>query len=100
MIEVCVRSDGVGINGHAGFAAAGKDIVCAGVTALVQTLLLSLESLTDDKVQYDISPGKADIYYRDLSKSGKLLMDSFFIGIQEISSEFPQYVQITGPERR
>lgn len=82
------------MDGHANYAEAGKDIVCAGVTALVQGLIRSTESLTSDKIEYEISPGRADIHYRDLSEAGKLLIDSFFIGVCAIADEFPDHVRI------
>lgn len=94
MIAVCVRKDGIEVCGHANYAEAGKDIVCAGVTALTQTLIRSLEDLTRDGIKYEISPGRADIHYGNLSEEGKLLVDSFFIGICMIADEFPDCVRI------
>lgn len=94
MIEVSVRKDGIEVSGHAGYAENGKDIVCAGVTALIQTLVKSVDDLTEDKIEYEISPGRADIYYGDPSEEGKLLVDSFFIGVCSIADEFPEYVRI------
>lgn len=94
MIAVSVRKDGITVSGHARYAEAGKDIVCAGVTALVQGLISSIESLTRDQIQYDITPGRADISYGNLSEAGKLLVDSFFIGVCQIADEFPDYVRI------
>lgn len=96
MIAVNVRLDGITIEGHAGYAEIGKDIVCAGVTALTENLVKSIESLTSDKIQYDISPGKADIHYRNLSEAGKLLVDSFFLGICLIADDFPEYIKFHG----
>lgn len=94
MIAVSVRKGRITVSGHAGFAETGKDIVCAGVTALIQTLIKSASDLTEDKIEYEISPGRADIYYGDLSEAGKLLVDSFFIGICLIADEFPDHVRI------
>ena len=94
MIAVSVRKDKIQISGHANYAEEGKDIVCAGVTALTQTLVKSIEDLTDDKIEYDISPGRADIKYRNLSEKAKTLVDSFFIGICMIADEFPDNVRI------
>lgn len=94
MIAVSVRKDGIEIRGHAGYAEAGKDIVCAGVTTLTQTLIRSMEDLTRDVIEYEVSSGSADIHYRNLSEEGKLLVDSFFIGICQIADEFPDYVRI------
>lgn len=94
MIAVSVRKDEIQISGHANYTEAGKDIVCAGATTLVQTLIRSIEDLTEDKIEYDISPGRVDIKYRNLSEKAKTLIDSFFIGICMIADEFPDYIQI------
>lgn len=94
MIEVRIRPERIKISGHAGYAEPGKDIVCAGVTALTQTLIQSIENLTDDKIEYRISPGKVEIEYRNLSEKSKTLMDSFFVGICLIAEEFPEYVKV------
>lgn len=94
MIAVSVRLDGITIEGHASYAEAGKDIVCAGVTALTENLIDSIESLTEDTIQYEISPGRVDIHFKDLSEAGKLLVDSFFLGISGITQDFPEYVKI------
>ena len=94
MIEVSVRKDEIKIFGHANYAVSGSDIVCAGVTALAQTLIKSIEDLTEDKIEYEISPGWVDIKYRDLSEKSRILVDSFFIGMSMIADEFPDYVRI------
>lgn len=93
MIEVRIRPERIEISGHAGYAEPGKDIVCAGVTALTQTLIQSIENLTDDKIEYRISPGKAEIEYRNLSEKSKTLVDSFFVGICLIAEEFPEHCE-------
>ena len=94
MIEVTVCKDEIKISGHANYAVSGSDIVCAGVTALAHTLIKSIEDLTDDKIEYEISPGRVDIKYGNLSEKSKTLVDSFFIGICMIAEEFPEYVRI------
>ena len=94
MIVVDVRKDGIVVSGHAGYAEAGKDIVCAGVTALVQGLIKSVESLTSDQIQYDITPGRADIHFKNLSEAGRLLVDSFFLGICLIVDDFPEHIKL------
>ena len=94
MIEVTVCKDEIKISGHANYAVSGSDIVCAGVTALVQTLIKSIEDLTDDKIEYEIFPGRVDIKYGNLSEKSRALVDSFFIGICMIADEFPEHVRI------
>lgn len=94
MIEVSRTESGIIIKGHAGYSEPGKDIVCAGVSALVQTLVQSIENLTDDKIHYCISPGMAHINFRNLSEKSKTLFDSFFIGVLMIAEEYPDNVRI------
>ena len=94
MIEVRIRPERIEISGHAGYAEPGKDIVCAGVTALTQTLIQSIDDLTDGEIEYRISPGKVEVEYRNLSEKSKTLVDSFFIGVSMIADEFPEYVRV------
>lgn len=94
MIEITVDRERIKIRGHANYAPPGQDIVCAGVTALTQALISSIEGLTKDKMQYDIKPGRVDIYYRNLSEKASALVDSFFIGASLIADEFPDYVRM------
>lgn len=94
MITVEVRKDRITVCGHAQYESSGKDIVCAGVTALVTTLIDSITGLTNDKIQYEIMPGWADIHFRDLSEESMLLVDSFFLGVCNIANEFPDHVRI------
>ena len=94
MIVVNVTTEGLTADGHAGYAEAGKDIVCAGVSTLIQSLVYSLEALTDDQIQYHMEPGHMEVKYRDLSEQGRLLVDSFFIGLSGISAAYPEYVQL------
>ena len=94
MIAVSVRKDGITVSGHAEYAEAGKDIVCAGVTALFQSLIKSIEDLTRDKIEYEVEPGRAYVKFKNLSDQGKDLVDSFFIGVCLIADEFPDRVRI------
>ena len=94
MIEVSVRKDRITVTGHSGYDQPGRDVVCAGVTALCQTMIRSVEGLTEDVIEYGISPGRADIQCGNLSESSKTLVDSFFIGVCMIADEFPDHVRI------
>lgn len=95
MIVVHVDENGITVNGHADYAEPGKDIVCAAVSVLVQNLIESIKDLTRDCIKYAILPGHIDIEFKNLSEQGKLLVDSFFIGVSSISDSYGrEYVQI------
>lgn len=88
MIVVRVAQTGITVDGHAEYAETGKDIVCAAVSALTQTLIADIKSLTEDRISYEIKPGKVNIVFENLSKQAQLLVDSFFIGISEIITAY------------
>lgn len=95
MIVVKVGESGLTVEGHAGYAEAGKDIICAAVSILVQNLIKSIEDLTEEEIQYELGSGRVDIKYGNLSEQGKLLVDSFFIGVCAVANAYgPEYVQI------
>ena len=97
MIEVSISSTNIQVDGHAGYAEPGNDIICSAVTILTFNLIKSIESLTKDKIKYkDDTPGHINIEFENLSEQSKLLVDSFFIGIGEDASAYPEYVQIMG----
>lgn len=94
MIEITFMERKIIVTGHSGYAAIGSDIVCAGVSALFQTLVKALSDLTDDEIYYTIASGKSSIEYETLSKEALILIDYFFIGVSMISVEYPKYVRI------
>ncbi|MGE5654134.1 MAG: ribosomal-processing cysteine protease Prp, partial [Bacillota bacterium] len=48
---------GFEVRGHAEYADAGEDIVCAGVSAVLQTAALALEQLFSIKPHLVVKPG-------------------------------------------
>ena len=94
MIEVSVGKDNITIQGHSGYAASGSDIVCAGVSALFQTMIKATLDLTDDKIIYNVNPGFSDVVYNTLSEKAKILKESFLIGISMMAQAYPDYVRL------
>ena len=95
MIVVNITPTGLTVDGHAGYAKTGNDIICAAVSVLTQNLVNSVEALTEDKVLCYMENGHMDIKWENLSEQGKLLVDSFFIGICGLSNTYGEnYVQV------
>lgn len=95
MTRVIKLKDGIEIRGHANYGKHGEDIVCSAVSVLVQTLIVSVEELTEDRIEYDVQPGKVDIKFWCLSDRSKVLIDAFFIGIEGIAKAYPDNVKVT-----
>lgn len=66
----------------------GIDRACAAVSALTCNLINSLEDLTRDEIKIDIGSGKTLIEWENLTGGGKLLVDSWFLGITDIDLEY------------
>ena len=94
MIVITRSERGFTIDGHAGYAPRGQDIVCAAVSTLVAAFCLSVEQLTHDEIKADFKPAHAVVEYGNLSESGQLLVSSFFVGAKMIAEEYPNNVKI------
>ena len=94
MIKVKRDNNSISVKGHANYGKRGEDVVCAGVSTLAQTLVVSIETLTTDKIKCHRSAGNMVIEHGDLSEKSKLLINSFFIGIDLIAGVFPENVQV------
>ena len=82
------------VRGHANYDKYGKDIVCAGVSALVQALVGWIENkpyITTDCINID--DGEVTIECQgDEDVAAVFYMTA--IGVEQISIEYPQHVQI------
>lgn len=91
---------GCRITGHAEFAESGRDIICAGISALAVTTANSIEQLTDDAVEADISNGNASIFVTSLKKArepdeASLLLNALKLGVTNIRDSYgSQYVRV------
>ena len=94
LIVINIQMDEITITGHAGYAPQGKDIVCAGISALAQSLIKSLQTLTIDKIECVLNPGHTRIKYKNLSGTAITLIDSFFVGVKMIADDYPDHVRV------
>lgn len=96
MIVITRTPNSITICGHANYAEYGKDIVCASVSTLTQTLIASLEKMKDDDFSYRAEAGNVEIVFNeDLSEIAQLLIKSFFIGANGVAAAYPDYVTVT-----
>ena len=95
MIEIRITKteDGViaAFSGHAGHEQAGKDIVCAGVSALFYALLLGIRKIAPDSLAVD---DKTLTVRKDIPEIIGALT-AVFEGLSAIAKEYPECVKIT-----
>ena len=92
MITATRTENRITVTGHAGAGAYGHDIVCAGVSTLVQVIGISLEGLA----RVEISPGKAVFEWEDgYSPQREALIDALWLGLVMIADKYPEHVKAT-----
>lgn len=89
--------------GHAEFAKAGEDIVCAAVSALLQTTIKGLQEYI--KITLDISKEKGylkvrikEIKQASLQLLTDAILETLVLGLKAIEKEYSQYMKLI--ERR
>lgn len=89
MIIIQVTNHSIKMTGHAGKKESdGVDRVCAAVSALTCNLINSLQDLTRDAIHAEIGSGLTVIWWENLSDGGKLMVDSWFLGLTDINREY------------
>ena len=89
----------VTVNGHAGSAPYGEDLVCAAVSGLVYALDANIRRLQSMGVVRDVvitaESGKAEIACKCRRKheaTVTLIYDAICLGFSELEEEYPQYI--------
>lgn len=86
------------INGHAGYAPRGEDIICAAVSSLTINTINSIEKLTKDRFDAQIEEASGDVSFAladGFSKEAQLLLESFVIGLDGIEQSYgSQYIHL------
>lgn len=97
MIEITYRSgDGtrrLEVNGHAGYNP-GKDIVCAGVSAIEFAVLGWCENHPECVRDAAYAKGHAVAELADDPEAGSV-MEAAVIGLLQIAAAYPDYVKFT-----
>ena len=81
--------------GHAGYSEKGTDIVCAGVSAIVQALIGWIENNPEYAEYISIDDKQGEVL---ISCNGGEDVSAVFymvaIGLEQIANTYPDYVQI------
>lgn len=88
MIQITKRAGQLLVEGHAGFDRRGKDVVCAGVSALVCTLA---ENIRRRGGQAALSPGRAELRWQEGTEE---LVEAFGLGLRQLAESYPEYIRL------
>ncbi len=102
MIEVAWTRNRAGtiigftVTGHADYAAAGTDIVCAGVSAVTLTAVLGLRDVLGCDGTYATEDGRLTVRLKTAPDARACaILQTMQAGLREIARQYPQYVFIS-----
>ncbi|MBS4535858.1 ribosomal-processing cysteine protease Prp [Clostridium sp. D2Q-14] len=87
------------VDGHTGYDEYGKDIVCAAVSVLAQTGVISLIKVCDMSINYTIREGHIDVILPEdvdeekWSKS-QIVLQTILVGIKNTMEAYPNYITL------
>lgn len=97
MIKATINTNRIKLEGHAGYAEAGKDIVCAAVTGIWYALRTKLEKEQEKgnlKLEKEELPGYLDIRIEQVAVSNEKMVDEVIdtalCGFEEIAEYYPE----------
>jgi uncharacterized protein YsxB (DUF464 family) len=77
--------------GHAGFAYRGRDVVCAGISILVQNTINAIEAYTEEGFSCEADQKTGDIRFRFKNPpehDAELLINAMILGLEGIQSSY------------
>lgn len=88
------------VDGHAGQGNPGEDIVCAGVSALVETLRLGLEQVVPGAVTFSVDPGHAEFIFEPGGRSDqRAVVDTILAGLRDLAGSYSRFVTFEAGSR-
>lgn len=90
-VDTNLKTDVI-ITGHANYAPAGSDIVCAAVSVLYETL----KGLLKEKATIEEADGSARLILKtdQIGDEEECYLNFFLSGIQGIEKAYPKHVQL------
>lgn len=88
-------------HGHTGYAEAGQDIVCAAVSAVLQSAALGVMQVAGAKVQYSTDEAKGHLSLSlgegladGVQHDAEVILRTALLSIQDIAAEYSQFVKV------
>lgn len=93
------------ISGHAGYDVHGNDIVCAAISVLGQTGVLSLKTVLNVDIGYTIEEGYLEVVIpsdlgQEKLKETNIVFETILIGIKSSMEAYPEYITLEYGEVR
>lgn len=88
-------------SGHTGYGESGEDIVCAGLSTLIQSALLGLLSVAKINVKYTVNKETGSLRFtlpNDLTEQERhdadVILNTMLCGINDFYTEYSDYINL------
>ena len=83
------------VSGHSNYDEHGKDIVCAGVSAIVTGGINALAIENKNSISYEIKDGYVNLDVLDIENNNiQLIIDVIVVQLRTIEESYKKYVKI------
>jgi uncharacterized protein YsxB (DUF464 family) len=83
----------ISIRGHAG-GRSGTDVVCAAVSAVIQTALAGLLHYSPEDVEWSMKRGNLLVKIKTPRSDFAVILNTMYIGLKNIENEHPDRIRI------
>jgi hypothetical protein len=86
--------------GHSGFADYGKDIVCAGISSIVQTAEIGIKNVAKQKCKTEIADGSFSISLEDIDENSQefhdaqIILKTMVCGLKDLQKQYPKFLKL------
>ncbi|MDE5564895.1 MAG: ribosomal-processing cysteine protease Prp [Oscillospiraceae bacterium] len=87
------RLCGVQVNGHAGYAEEGQDIVCAAVSSAVQLTANLITDTFREKAKVRAAENVITVQLRQNTGNGAALLNGLYVHLQYLSEDYPRTIE-------
>lgn len=93
MVNITINKNGLTAVGHALFAPKGKDIVCAGISAII---IGGLNAFNDNDIKVELQSGLCDLTIYKLNEENKTILWLISKQLHSLCNDYTKNITIKG----
>ena len=82
------------VSGHSNYDEKGKDIVCAGVSAIVVGGINALVNENKKAIEYECKEGYAKVLVKNIDSNIEMILDLISTQLYTVEESYPKFIKI------
>jgi uncharacterized protein YsxB (DUF464 family) len=82
------------VQNHTNYAKKGKDIICSGISAIIQTAILGLKKYSPAEVNTFIKEGFVKIIVNKPTRESNIILETARLGFLDIQRDYKTYIEV------